>query len=200
MRTSALIYRPPSKRPIAIAFAAAIMIHLCAVALASRRASPMAETLATSDGPIVELEEPVAPQMPPELETIPVPPSSSVPTDFVEPDVQPLHSTNHNPKPIRPIAKPRSGEISNGHALALSAPRPEYPYEARRRNITGSGVVTLTIDPTNGAVVDAEMEQSIGNSILDQAALSAFRRWRFKTGTPSRVRVPITFTITGAQF
>ena len=200
MRSTALIYRPPSKRPIAIAFATAIMIHLCAVALASRRASLSAELLVTNDVGVVELEEPDNPPMPPESEMIPAPPLSSVPTDFVEPDRQPLHSANHNPKPIRPIAKSRFGGTSNGRALALNAPRPEYPYEARRRNITGSGVVALTVDPANGEVIDAVMEQSIGSSILDQAALSAFRRWRFKAGTPGRVRVPITFTITGAQF
>jgi protein TonB len=200
MRINALIYRPPSKRPIVLAFAVAITIHLGAVALASRHASPTAEPSASFDGVPIELEEPDTPPLPPEMETIPAPPLPSLPTDFVEPDLQLLHSTIHNPKPVPPIAKPPSGAISSGRAFATSAPRPEYPYEARRRNITGSGVVALTVDQATGAVVDVEMEQSIGSSILDQAALSALRRWRFKAGTPRRVRVPVTFTITGAQF
>jgi len=46
----------------------------------------------------------------------------------------------------------------------------------------GSGVANLTVDPTNGLVVGATMETSIGSQILDNATLSAFRRWRFKPG------------------
>src|SRR6266536_1517779 len=44
------------------------------------------------------------------------------------------------------------------------------------------------------------MSQSVGNPILDNAALSAFRQWRFRPGTVSKVRIPITFTITGASY
>jgi TonB family protein len=85
-------------------------------------------------------------------------------------------------------------------ALVLSAPRPDYPYEARSRHITGSGVAVITVDPNSGWAVDAMMEQSIGNPILDTSTISAFRRWRFKPGTPARVRIPITFALTGAQY
>ncbi len=52
----------------------------------------------------------------------------------------------------------------------------------------------------SGLAVDAMMEQSIGNPILDNSTVSAFRRWRFKPGTPRRVRIPITFVLTGAQY
>jgi len=56
------------------------------------------------------------------------------------------------------------------------------------------------VDPNSGLAVDAMMEQSIGNPILDNSTVSAFRRWRFKPGTPQRVRIPITFVLTGAQY
>src|SRR5436190_1867600 len=36
--------------------------------------------------------------------------------------------------------------------------------------------------------------------ILDNSTISAFRRWCFKPGTPARVRIPITFVLTGAQY
>ena len=78
----------------------------------------------------------------------------------------------------------------NSRDFALSAPRPEYPYEARSHHIMGSGVANLTVLPTSGVVVAAKMEQSIGSSILDNATLSAFRRWRFKPGTPGTVSHP----------
>jgi TonB family protein len=58
----------------------------------------------------------------------------------------------------------------------------------------------LTVEPANGNVVNATMEQSIGNPILDGSTLSAFRRWRFRAGTPKKVRIPITFLLTGASF
>ena len=89
---------------------------------------------------------------------------------------------------------------SQGKALAISAPRPEYPYEARSRHITGSGVCVVTVDTGTGSVTDATMAQSIGNPVLDNSAVSAFRRWRFKPGTVSKVRIPITFTMTGASY
>jgi TonB family protein len=82
----------------------------------------------------------------------------------------------------------------------VSAPRPEYPYEARSRHLTGTGIAVIRVDSTTGMVVDAAMEQTIGNPILDSCAILAFRRWRFKPGTPPRVRIPITFMLTGAQY
>jgi protein TonB len=89
--------------------------------------------------------------------------------------------------------------ISSAKALATYAPRPQYPYEARSRHITGSGVCVVDVDPS-GSVSSASMAQSIGNPILDNAATSAFRQWRFKAGSVSKVKIPITFTMTGAQY
>ena len=88
----------------------------------------------------------------------------------------------------------------NGKIFALSAPRPDYPYEARVRHLTGSGIAIISVDPITGFATDVTMEQSIGNPILDNSTVSAFRRWRFKPGSPSRVRIPITFLLTGAQY
>src|SRR5438445_796466 len=38
------------------------------------------------------------------------------------------------------------------------------------------------------------LEQRTGNVSLDKTATNAFRQWRFKPGTVSKVRVPITYT------
>jgi TonB family protein len=103
--------------------------------------------------------------------------------------------------PIPPppsVAPMLSGSAAK--AFAVAAPRPDYPYEARSRKITGSGVCVLTVDTGSGAVTDATMEQSIGNPILDNSTVSAFRRWRFKPGTVAKVRMPIIFTMTGASY
>ena len=89
--------------------------------------------------------------------------------------------------------------ISQARVMALSAPRPEYPYEARRQKVTGTGVVAMTIDPA-GNVTSAVMERSTGNLILDNAAVAAFRKWHFKPGTVTKVKSPITFTMSGALY
>jgi TonB family protein len=91
--------------------------------------------------------------------------------------------------------------LSRRETSAIYAPRPAYPYEARSRHITGHGVAVLTVDVQTGSVTEAVMEQSTGSPILDNAILSAFRRWRFKPGTTgARVRMPITYTMTGASY
>ena len=64
----------------------------------------------------------------------------------------------------------------------------------------GSGVCVVTVDVGSGNVTDATMVQSIGNPILDNSAVSAFRRWRFKPGSVAKVKIPITFTMTGASY
>jgi TonB family protein len=82
-------------------------------------------------------------------------------------------------------------------ALAVYAPRPQYPYEARARGQIGAGVAILIVAPNTGLVKKAEMAPSTGYELLDNAALSAFRRWQFKPGTVAKVRIPIRFTMGG---
>jgi TonB family protein len=82
--------------------------------------------------------------------------------------------------------------ISSSRA-ATYAPKPEYPSEARTRHITGSGVCVVDVDPGSGNVTGASMAQSTGNPILDDSAVRTFRKWRFKPGTVSRIRIPVEF-------
>ena len=90
--------------------------------------------------------------------------------------------------------------IGAAAGFAVFAPRPEYPMEARSRHMTGSGVAVLTVNVASGEVTDATMVQSIGSPILDNATISTFRRWRFKPGRVLKVRIPITYTMTGASY
>jgi TonB family protein len=89
---------------------------------------------------------------------------------------------------------------SSAKVLAISAPRPEYPYEARRQRITGDGVVAMIVDPVTGNVSGVSILKSTGSPFLDSAAVTGFRRWRFKPGTVSSVTCPFTFTLTGASY
>ena len=199
MTNNAFIYRRPSKWPIATALAAAVLIHLSAVAIAFHQESPATPPTVTDSAAIgvhFVNHPPTSPD--PDISVPPVP----VPTaDFIEPqETRCVIKTQRTPAPIRPSGQTRLAGGGNAKAFVLSAPRPDYPYEARSRHITGSGGVVISVDPNSGRAVDAMMEQSIGNPILDNSTVSAFRRWRFKPRTPARVRIPITFVLTAAQY
>jgi TonB family protein len=92
----------------------------------------------------------------------------------------------------------RENQASEPKALAIYTPRPEYPFQARARRLTGTGVAVLKLDQRTGLVTDSYMATSTGHKILDHATLTAFRRWRFKPGIPFHgVRIPISFSLTG---
>jgi TonB family protein len=76
----------------------------------------------------------------------------------------------------------------------IYAPRPEYPYEARRRNLQGSGMFILRVRP-DGIVARVDVEDSTGAPLLDRTAIAAYSKWRFKPGRVKAVRVPIHFTM-----
>jgi TonB family protein len=80
-------------------------------------------------------------------------------------------------------------------AVMIYKPRIEYPYEARRAGITGSGVVAVDVDYATGKVKRAYMLKSTGSSILDDAAMSSFREAKFLPGTfESPIKIPISYT------
>lgn len=197
----AQLYRPSPKWPIAAAFTFAAVIHLSMVALASHhRALPPAPFI--DDVPVVGGEDP-PPESTPEPENSPpeetvAPPANQ---DFIDAPTPPTHQPRRpQTGPMRPSAHPGPVSLGNIRPALVSAPRPEYPYEARRRHLTGAGIAILTVNSTSGFVLDARMEQSTGDPILDRAAVSAFRRWRFRSGAPASIRIPVTFTLTGASF
>jgi TonB family protein len=78
---------------------------------------------------------------------------------------------------------------------ALYTPSTVYPAEARSKHLAGIGTVLVDVDPMSGYVTATRMLQSTGYRILDEAALNAFRQWRFRPGTVSRVRIPIRFLV-----
>jgi TonB family protein len=205
----ALLYQPGPRWRIGAALGAAALIHFAAIALASIHQREQTNELPPGQDsfpPItLEPESPVDnPTPPPDVID---PPTPSPTEESLVPEERPT------PAPVRhqtarlttPIVNARSATIgslslSSAKISALSAPRLEYPYEARRQKITGSGIVVITVDSVSGSVTNVVMETSTGSPILDNAAITGFRRWRFKPGTVSRVRSPITYTLTGAAF
>jgi TonB family protein len=204
--TAALFYQPNQRWRIGAALGAAALIHLAAIAVASMHSSEKIDDISSTGPPIIEgeLTPPDDPTPPPEVVT---PPDSQERADSLFADertIQPpvRRQDNRRGAPIIRVRNtgPGSLSLSSAKIVALSAPRPEYPYEARRQQITGSGIVAMTVDPVTGMVTEVSMWQSTGSPYLDNAAITGFRRWRFKPGTAFRIKSPITYTLTGAAY
>ena len=184
----------------------AVLIHAVAVIAAMKREAPPVDLSNIPDAVVIGLEqappEPVPTPPPEEPETPPPPPPPTSEPEFKEEQPTPPPKPKQQVK-VQPLARPQvAGTVSaaGAKAAAIFAPKPEYPYEARSRHLVGSGVCVVTVDSATGNVTDATMAQSIGNAILDNSAVSAFRRWKFKPGAVSKAKIPVTFTMTGASY
>jgi protein TonB len=87
----------------------------------------------------------------------------------------------------RKIAPTRKGN-------ALYAPEPNYPEWARRLGMAGSGVFIVNVR-RDGTVESVTVYRSTGYAELDRSSIRAFRKWRFRPGTVSKAKIPITFFI-----
>ena len=201
----ALIYRPNNRRLIWIAFVCAITIHLGAIAIAGNNSKPFVVNVIPDsfDPPVVGVDE-NPPPMPQEEETI-TPPITDQ-HQFVEDNVKPPPTRPRKKAPVSPVFRSigigmgKTTHSGSAKTLALYAPRPNYPYEARRTGTTGSGVAQLTVNSVAGNVINARMAQSTGSAILDRATLEALQRWQFKPGVAENIDVPVTYTLTGISY
>lgn len=204
--TQALLYPSAHKWRFGAALGAAAIIHLAALSFARNHTAEPAGPPGLSGQPPELTFEPSDPiPDPPMDETDPLPTPPSLEQLFVE--------DNPTPPPVRkqvrqlaPIIKPRTSAVpgsmnlSTAKVFAVSAPRPEYPYEARRQKITGEGIVVMNVDSARGSVTSVSMSKTTGSPFLDNAAIAGFKRWRFRPGTVSSVTCPVTFTLTGASY
>ncbi|HLW34024.1 MAG TPA: energy transducer TonB [Chthoniobacterales bacterium] len=198
-----LLYKPPPSWQFWAAFGGAILIEAGSVLIAGIKHE--APPVDLSQIPTATVEATLQP------EDQPTPPPEDIPIQEPPPipDVAEFHEEKPPPpktnKPTGPVKAPQgvtgTMSITGAKAIAIYAPKPDYPYEARSRHQTGSGVAVLSVDTASGNVTDASMAQSIGSPILDQSTVSTFRRWRFAPGKCApKVKVPITYTMTGASY
>jgi TonB family protein len=201
----AFVYRQHGRSIFWIAFMSALAIHLGAVALAKTK-SPSAKLQDVSPLPDVEVVDTAEPEPALLEQSAPPPPLEQI--EQIHPDQDSFQEKNLTPPPIRAHRKARPPSVIGGPTASLHsvkatvsyAPRPVYPYEARRQRVTGSGIALLTVDQISGTVTDVRMAQSCGNVILDNSTLDALRRWRFKPGGVTQVEVPITYTLMGVSY
>ena len=77
---------------------------------------------------------------------------------------------------------------------ATASPGPAYPEEAQKAKTAGSGLYELRINK-GGTVTEVVVLKSSGSAVLDNAARSAFRKWRFKPAIFTRVRLPVSWSV-----
>jgi protein TonB len=194
-----LIYRPPPRWYFWTALGAALAIHATAVAL-SQRHEAAAVDLPPQPPQVIEATL-APPESTPPPEDIPLPeppPPPDIKPEFVEERTPPPRPPPTQQQKFVPV-KASAMSMSQAKALAVVRPLPSYPYEARAHKITGTGVMIMHVDSGSGEVTDVTVQKSTGSPILDEAAVSGLKRWRFRPGTASKVTAPITFTMSGAS-
>ena len=87
-----------------------------------------------------------------------------------------------------------AGQRTVSKPSGISQPKPKYPPAARRAGQQGTVTLSFTIG-SSGKVISARIAKSSGYILLDNAALSAIRGWRFK---PARNALgePVSYSYT----
>lgn len=139
--------------------------------------------------------EPVAPMLavPAEMpETKPLPPPKLL---AVAPTTRP---TTNPPAATAPPAASIPGPKGTGRVVDRGLYQrmdAEYPYEARKRRISGTVVVEAVFTP-DGRVVSVEIQKSSGHSILDKAAIAhGLQNFYSRSGQAERVAIPIEYRL-----
>ncbi len=123
--------------------------------------------------------------------------------------VQPKLKKEKPASPVKPAhsqgqtgsnGSPGQGGSVSARPDYLRNPSPPYPEEAKLAH--QEGVVLLLVQVSeNGDASEVSVKQSSGFHRLDEAALQAVRKWKFKPGTmggfpvKSQVEVPVRFRL-----
>jgi TonB family protein len=86
-----------------------------------------------------------------------------------------------------------SPSVVGARKLAVYAPRPIIPAEARVKHLKGAGVCIVYVRP-DGSVSRAVMSPSTGQPLLDKASIDAFSRWKFVPHALTKVKIPVRYT------
>lgn len=143
--------------------------------------------------PVVETKPEVTPQ-PPEPVAEPVPETEPQPQELTQTEAeQPAQETQ---EATEALTEPTF------EAAYLRNKPPAYPHRARKLRQQGTVELRVRVS-AEGAPVELAVLQSSGVALLDKAALSAVRQWRFvpakrgSTAMEAWVVVPIHFKLEG---
>jgi len=220
--------RPP-RHVLGRAASGSLLLHALAIGLLAWLGSQVAKAPETP--PAIEVELSFAPAAqaaaPAKREAQPTP-QKPVPHDKPPTRPAPLSTPNPNAETAAtpPVNEPPAEKSaaapapassattdSPGHAKAdntntgdnrqpyvVFGPRPNYPPEARAGGREGKVRVKVLI-AENGTPGEVQLAESSGSTSLDEAALTALRRWRFQPAlrngqpVPAWVTVPVIFSL-----
>lgn len=164
---------------------------------------------APTPAPLITPPEPPTAAPPPVTLPEPVlPPSAPITTTAPRARTAPIAATSPRPRaaspagPTAPAAAPTGtgGASSSARPRYASNPPPQYPPEAKRLKQQGEVILRVKVG-SDGRVQDVSIRRSSGFPSLDQAALTAVRRWRFEparasgVAIASEVEVPVRFQL-----
>lgn len=174
--------------------------------------------------PVIDPPPPETP--PPEVELAIEPPPPDLPPPQFPVDVKPTppppppkpkQAVKQAPRPVPKPAAPAAEVAPTAPATAPAAstaprtvaasqvqyidpPSPSYPVRSRRAGETGQAMVRVLID-TGGRATQVGLQKSTGHQALDDEALSAVRKARFRpyveggVAQPVWVLIPINFVL-----
>ena len=103
----------------------------------------------------------------------------------------PLTATDvHGVQRSCPVNKP-PGWLAD----AVAKPEVEYPEWGKNHHEQGLGVFRMSVDSKTGKVTHVSMVKSTGFRDLDDSAIAALGRWRWKPGTWTETDVLISFRL-----
>jgi TonB family protein len=97
------------------------------------------------------------------------------------------------PAPVDGVMPLRVGVNNVGPPAKLRDVQPEYPIEAKIKNVQGVVVLDVVVD-ASGAVRETLVLQSI--PLLDKAAIDAVQQWRFQPTLLNGQPMPVVMTVT----
>jgi protein TonB len=182
--------------------------------------TPTPATAASTPTPVADHQAPQTPEQAPEAvpETKPEPAIKRVrrpqpPRPHPQASAAPTHPKTTAPAPEHPtvVASSRPPEtpaaVSTMAVTAVSRkveylynPPPDYPPRARRLGLEGEVLIRTRVLP-NGESGELVLGQSSGYALLDQAAMEAVRKWRFRPARHgdeqivSWVEIPVRFRL-----
>src|SRR5476649_1118503 len=171
---------------------------------------PMTIEFSQPPPPVVEPPPPVVDELaakPAPPKPIPKPKPKPVPKPEPKPAPKPVEQppappTPAPPAPPTPAAPPSPAPVTpaSANAAYLKNPAPEYPSLAQRRGWEGTVLLRVHV-LASGKPGEIQIQKSSGRQQLDDAALTAVKRWSFvpaKQGDVAQdgwVSVPIDFKI-----
>ncbi|HIP38869.1 MAG TPA: energy transducer TonB [Desulfocapsa sulfexigens] len=137
-------------------------------------------------------------------EDVPILPKTKTATNSLQDSRKEISSNTSHNQPAHKNSTAQSTVAvqvtSKATPLYYRNPKPAYPTLARKRNLQGSVILSITV-LANGAVGNVTVHKSSGHEILDNSALKTVLTWHFLPGTQNgrpvsmEVQVPIHFKL-----